>query len=303
MDIAKYIGLFLLKNQFCYIHGLGNLELKKVQAAHDSKSVSAAAYEVVVSPAGSIDDNLANFIATNEQISISKAANALREFSMQARKDMGEGKEVPIPNIGKFVEDRGRVAFITDPHFKHTPASIPTVKNSKQLDAQNATPNYKPSYPAPTRADSINWGTVILVVVLLALLGGGGYAIYYYMQQNKKVDTTAVVEPAPVPAATVAAAPDTTIKMPQDSTQMDPPAEDSTTVHAFNWVIGSYRTKMRADKRVETLALSNVKSEVIQQDSLHYLVVTSVTSRNADTAHVKDSLARFYGFKEVAIRP
>src|SRR4051812_28989915 len=130
MDIAKYIGLFLLKNQFCYVHGLGNLELKKVPAAHDNKSVNAPAYDVIVSPAGSIDDNLANFIATNEQISISKAANALREFSIEARKDMAGGKEVPIPNIGKFIEEHGKVKFVTDANFKYTPASIPVIKNS-----------------------------------------------------------------------------------------------------------------------------------------------------------------------------
>src|SRR4051794_6193053 len=100
MDIARYIGLFLLKNQFCYVHGLGNMELKKVPATNDGKSLQAASYEIVVTPGGSIDDNLANFIATNEQISISKAANTLREYSIQARKDMSEGKEVPIPGLG-----------------------------------------------------------------------------------------------------------------------------------------------------------------------------------------------------------
>src|ERR1700742_1700349 len=118
MDIAKYIGLFLLKNHFCYVHGLGNMELRKRTASYDGTALQAPSYEVVVTPGGSIDDNLANFIAVNEQISISKAANALRDFSIQARKDMAAGKEVPIPDMGKFVEQNGKVKFVTDDNFR-----------------------------------------------------------------------------------------------------------------------------------------------------------------------------------------
>ena len=119
MDIAKYIGLFLLKNHFCYVHGLGNLELHKKSATHDGKSLQSPSYDVVVTPGGSIDDNLANFIAVNEQISISKAANALRDYSIQARKDMTAGKEVLLPNIGKFVEVNGKVQFAIKGAARH----------------------------------------------------------------------------------------------------------------------------------------------------------------------------------------
>jgi nucleoid DNA-binding protein len=134
MDIAKYIGLFLLKNHFCYVHGLGNMELRKKPAVHDGNALQSPSYEVVVTPGGSIDDNLANFIATNEQISISKAANALRDFSIQSRKEMAAGSEVAIPNIGKFTEVNNKVHFVTDDNFRFTPAGIPTIRNSKQLE-------------------------------------------------------------------------------------------------------------------------------------------------------------------------
>src|ERR1700744_6690000 len=99
MDLAKYIGVFLMKNRFCYIHGLGNLEVKKKPANYDGKMLQAAPYEVIITPAGSIDDTLANFIATNEQISISKAANELRDFSTKAKADLEAGKELSRPFI------------------------------------------------------------------------------------------------------------------------------------------------------------------------------------------------------------
>lgn len=133
MDIAKYIGLFLLKNNFCYIHGLGNLELKRKSAVYDGQALQAPSYDVQLTPGGSIDDNLANFIATAEQISISKAANALRDFSTQAKADLHEGKEVIIPSLGKFVldEEENVVTFITETGITHVPPSIQATKLSK----------------------------------------------------------------------------------------------------------------------------------------------------------------------------
>ncbi len=292
MDIAKYIGLFLLKNQFCYVHGLGNMELTRRPAMHDGKSLQAPSYEVIVTPGGSIDDNLANFIATNEQISISKAANALREYSIQARKDMAAGKEVPIPNIGRFIEQGGKVKFITDEKFSFTPAGIPTIRNSKQLEEQNAKLSHKPAYPPPPKADSINWSMVILVVVLLIIIGGGIYGIYYYSNHR----TANVVAPAadtPVQEPLVI---DTALT-PKDTTALAPPPVDTLAVMPFRFVIGSYPTKEKAEGRKQRLTALGNQVEVVQQDSTTYLVISNVTTRMVDTAHVRDSLGILFGFR------
>ncbi|MCF8451220.1 MAG: hypothetical protein K9G49_15200 [Taibaiella sp.] len=301
MDIAKYIGLYLLKNKFCYVHGLGNMELRKVRATHDGSALQAPSYEVVVTPGGSIDDNLANFIATNEQISISKAANTLREYSIQSRKELALGQEVVIPNIGKFVETKGVVRFVTDDNFKHTPASLPTIKNSKQLDEQNIKLAHKPAYPPPAKADSVNWSMVILVVVLIVILGGGGYFVYSYLSQNNSeaaavvpvTDTLVVDEVLPEPD-TIAAQIDTVDSAGAALT-------DSTLINDYRMVIGLYRTRERAEKRVSNLALNGNKVEMLERDSTSFLVITPISCRIMDTTHVKDSLKLMFGYKDVAI--
>lgn len=297
MDIAKYIGLFLLKNQFCYVHGLGNMELKKRAATHENGVLQAPTYEVIVTPGGSIDDNLANFIATNEQISISKAANTLREYSIQARKDLAEGKEVPIPNIGRFVEEKGRIRFVTDDNFRFTPAGIPTIRNSKQLDEQNSKPAHKPSYPPPSKADSVNWSMVILAVVLLLVLGGGGYGIYYYFNNNKPTPP-----PAPVVVAdTVKPAPPAildSIRI-RDSIAAIVPVVDTLAVSEFKMVIGSYPTKDKAEKRLRNLKINGTHVEMVQRDSTSYLIIAMVNCRMVDTTHVKDSLHTLFGYNGV----
>jgi hypothetical protein len=301
MDIAKYIGLYLLKNQYCYVHGLGNMELRKLSAKYDGAELQPPSYEVIVTPGGSIDDSFANFIATNEQISISKAANTLREYSIQARKELAMGKDIYIPNVGKLIEKGGKVAFVTDEKFSYKPAGIPIVKNSKQLEEQKSKLQHKPSYPEPAKADSINWRTVILVVMFLAILGGGGYAVYYYMTQaNAPQQAIAPVadtiqQPQPLPVQDTVA--------PQVDT-MDagmPMVIDSTLENDYRIVIGSYRTRERAEKRVSMLTDNGNTVEMLQQDSATFFVITTVSCRIMDTTHVKDSLKQWFGYKDVSI--
>ena len=304
MDIAKYIGLFLLKNHYCYIHGLGNLELVKRPATHDGTALQSPSYEVVVTPGGSIDDNLANFIATNEQISISKAANTLREYSIQARKDMANGNEVTIPHIGNFVEKENKVKFITDNNFHFTPAGIPTIRNSKQLEEQNSRLINKPAYPEPQKADSVNWNMVILVVVLLLILGGGGYGIYYYLMNNKAM-TTMIAKPTP-PApkkdsATQSVFASDSSGSKNDSAGNASAVHDTLIVDAYKFVIGDYPTRARAETRVHNMRVNGFIGEIVPRDSAGYYVITNVTCKPADTANVKDSLANLFGYRSVMI--
>ena len=298
MEIEKYIGQFLLKNSFCYIHGLGNLELVKRPAVHDGKALQAPSYEVVVTAGGSIDDSFANFIATNEQISISKAANALREFSIQARKDMQAGKEVPVPGIGKFTEENGRIRFTTDANFRFTPAGIPTLKNSKQLEEQKLTPPHKPSFPPPAKANSVNWPMVFIVAVLLIILGGGGYGFWYYQQQQRAKEVVPVV---PMIDTTPVAQPIAdTMNKPVD-TMAAKPVVDTNAMNEYKLIIGEYNTKAKAESRFRRLKIDGKRIELVTKDSVNFQVLETVNCRIVDTTHYIDSLRKFYGFKGVGI--
>ena len=303
MDIAKYIGLFLLKNHYCYIHGLGNLELIKRPATHDGTALQAATYEVVVTPGGSIDDNLANFIATNEQISISKAANALREYSIQARKDMANGNEVPVPHIGHFIEKDSKVKFVTDANFHFTPAGIPTIRNSKQLEEQNSRLQHKPAYPEPQKADSITWSMVILVVVLLLILGGGGYGVYYYMRNNqaKPTPVAKVTPPPPAKDSMKQSVFADSAGVKRDSAGNAVGPQDTIIMDAYKMVIGEYATRARAETRIHNLKVNGFVADIVPKDSAGFYVYTNVVCKPADTAHVKDSLANLFGYRSVMI--
>jgi nucleoid DNA-binding protein len=298
MDIAKYIGQFILKNNFCYIHGLGNLELVKRAATHDGKSLQAPTYEVILTSGGSIDDSFANFIATNEQISISKAANSLRDFSMQSRKDLAAGKDVVLDGLGRFKEESGKVKFYTDANFSFSPAGMPALKNSRQLEGQKNAVPHEPSFPPPTSANSINWSMVIIAAILLLILGAGGYGFYYYKMQQK--DNTA---PVPLPKKdTVIATPpvaiDTTHK---DTVAAAPVVVDTNAVITYQLMIGDYAARDKAEKQLRRLKINGHKVEMVTSDSVNYKLLETVNCRALDTTHVKDSMQRFFGYKNVVI--
>jgi len=306
MDIAKYIGQFILKNNFCYVHGLGNLELVKKPAYHDGKALQAPSFEVILTSGGSIDDSFANFIATNEQISISKAANALREFSIQARKDIQSGMEVELPGIGIFVEKQGKILFITNENFKHTPAGIPTIKNSKQLDEQKSAPIQIPATPIPNRKSNINWSMIIIIIVLFCLLGAGGYGIYYYTQlQNQAADTSSmtneIVADTMIPAPTAPALIDSSAMRLDSSLNNIPPAPDTNLVSSYKFIIGDFPAKEKAESRYRKLKINGNKVEVVTPDSSNYFVVALIDCRFVDTVRVKDSLQKFFGYRNVSV--
>jgi hypothetical protein len=315
MDVAKYIGLFLLKNHFCYIHGLGNLELRKRPGSYDGTALQAPSYEIIVTPTGSIDDNLANFIATNEQISISKASNALRDFSTQARTDLQNGKEVEIPNLGKFVEDNGKVFFVTHPNFQFAPPPIPSLRSGKrteserpdashlppqqspQVGTRKATQQPQPVYQTPVQPEdeagsSINWWRVILVlIILMAMLAGGYFGYRYYKGHNNQQPQSSFLYPTDKTANGV----DTV--QPKKDTVL--PAADS--VQSYDIIIDSYSSKKKADKRADAMKNYGHSDVQVVQDSTDYLVVLPVKCKPEDTTKIMDSLSRNYNPAGVSI--
>lgn len=308
MDIAKYIGLFLLKSNFCYIPGLGNLELKKRTATYDGQALQAPVYEVVLTPGGSIDDSLANFIATNEKISIASASNAIRNFVTQTKVELQAGNSVPIPSLGAFVEINGRIQFVTDPAFKYTPPAIPTVKHATRstLDKEPAS-----TYTSTTKAyrsstsGGISWGKVIIVLVIIgvvAALVAGGIHYFYSNQEMQPVKDTAqvIVQPAPEPTPAV----DTTHK--QDSIAAADTAHAQATApiatngsETIKVIVGTYTSRDKADKRTHKLQTFGNAVETIAKDSTTFYVVMSLTTTEANKQNALDSLKRTYNPKGV----
>src|SRR5690606_38950538 len=139
MDIAKYIGIYLLKNEYCYLPGIGSLQVLK-RSAHFNKETlqtDAPGYEVVfLKGVGSVDDAFANFIANNERVSIAHASNHIKDYCASAKQSLLSGSELVIPGIGKLktVDANNNIIFETEPGLRIQGKSIPFFKNSTNLN-------------------------------------------------------------------------------------------------------------------------------------------------------------------------
>lgn len=297
MDIAKYIGLYLLKNKFCYLHGLGNLQILKTPPVQNGDTLSAPGYEIVLLPAGSIDDNLANFIATAEQTSIAKASTEIRSFVDNARVELAAGRQVVIPAIGHFASQNGKTIFVADPSFSYTPAAIPTLKMSKRLEEA---PSFKLTTPeedsASNRGSSLNMTKIWLIILAAAGLIGIIILVSRFLVKDR---AEAPAEPAPV--ATPVAVPVDTVAQPLDSLTPTPaavpPAAASASASGMQIVLRSYPTQAAAEKRQRQLKSTPLGESVavVAQDSSNYLVAIPYTGALSDSTRVLDSLSRVYG--------
>ena len=306
MDVAKYIGLFLLKNNFVYIHGLGNLEIRKRPASYNGESLQGPSYEVAMTPMGSIDDNLANFIATNEQISISKASNALREFSTQARADLQAGKPVSLPAVGTFVEEKGKTTFVTDPNFQYTPPSIASIKVARRQDETVYTTNadipaVKPRYIDPDTdhegPTGISWVKIGLWAVGLIVLGLLAYfGVQYMNSQDSTKEAPLIQTPVHDTVAHTAVTPGTTDSTAVDSVEAPAQAPAPGGTINMDVILNTYTDMAKAQRRLDKLTSFGNKVElVVEEDSSAiYVVLPMAKVSTADTAKILDSLKRVF---------
>lgn len=223
MDIARYIGLFLLKNEQCYVNGLGTLQFIRKPATYDGQHLHASTNEINIVPGGNVDESLANFIATNEQISITKAVNALKEYSTETKNRLQAGQMVTLPYLGKLMAEDGRIGFITDPllqfsapdiaakkglslqhnerppipHQPFIPSSVPqgTKRSMPVADGTSVPPAMPQGQPIQQQYEEegsrVNWARIIFVILLMIILACAAYYGYMrYMAPKAKKQAT-----------------------------------------------------------------------------------------------------------------
>lgn len=318
MDIANYVGLFLLKNEYCFLPGIGSLYIEKRPAVYNKETEKMAApkYEVLYrQDGGSIDDSFANFIATNERISIAHASNHLKDFCAAAKVDLKEGKSVAIPGIGSLKIINNQIQFEKDAGLQIEGKAIPYFRNSDTVNAkkEEAISNIieRTSFREPKaneeieyKAPSVNWGKISALIAIAVVLIGGG--IYLFMNLNKNnaapaaapaIDTVSneaeINPPVTEPVA------DTNQRVTRDTnTVAATQAVSANGTIQYKVALNSYPTRKGAEGRVAKLkSFGHPEVELLAKDSSTYYVIIRITSPAADTTRILDSLRRLYNPK------
>lgn len=316
MDIANYVGLFLLKNEYCFLPGIGSLQIEKKPAVYnkETQQMSSPQYEVYYrQDGGSIDDSFANFIATNERISIAHAANHLKDFCAQAKADLREGKSVIIPGIGSLKSDNNNIRFDKDAALQIEGRAIPYFRNSDSVTAkkEEAISNIieRTSFREPKaneeieyKAPSVNWGKIFILLGIAIVIIAVAIFIFMSLNKHKKEEaapSTDSVQQAVTPPPAATPAPDTSVKPQKDTAAVAAtPAANATGTIQYKVALNSYPTRKGAEGRVAKLkSFGHNEVELLAKDSNTYYVVIPVSSLASDTTKVVDSLRKLYNPK------
>jgi len=271
-DISHYVSQFLLRNKYCYLHGIGSLKLVTVF----DKEANTTSYQVQLLPGGSIDDLFANFVATSEQVSISKAANAIREYNSEIRSLLDAQQKVIIPNIGYLVKVDNHYTFITDDNFSYQPSVNTSLKYASNRSIAETKQIEEETTFVPQKA-IVNWSKIILFIALLIVVG---IAIYFIATQSKNISATQEEATANTTTGTNRAVLDTTVVQP-----------DTLVANTeYKFLIKSYSTLGAAVKRYQQLLSYGNKVGLQTSDSISYQLYISMPASALDTTQAKDSL-------------
>lgn len=302
MGVAQYLGVFLLENELCYLHGIGNLEVKKIPAGYDDVTNKAipASYDIVFSKTtGSIDDAFANFIATQERVSISNAANQIKLFVEDSLQKMKAGNSVDLPGLGKFYMNQDGVQFEKDAQLHIQGKSIPFFKIRESAERKQTSieeiyekteiKEVKAGEDIVIKPATVNWKRVFIIVVLFLLVVGAiGYFVYQYFANSNQQETTQVeqMEEMGTPAEL----------LPQEEREsIEEAVIETTTEGPLKVILNDYTTLERAETRSNQLKGYGHNMEVVELPNGSYGVVMIPEVGSQNDQEVLDSLKLMFG--------
>lgn len=303
MDIAKYIGLFLLKNKYCCLQGLGNLEILKTASVHNGKELTGGVYYTKLNPVGSIDDAFPNFIANIEQVSIAKASNEISEFIKSGKAILAAGGAIVIPSVGQYILKNNVLQFELDAAFSMPTNNIvfPIAETPKPVVEEPKNGAEKPyesytNYNNYNKQSAVNWNIVGLWAVII-VIGGSVlvWCIRYFMNQQAPENTEIVMQ-VETPQAPIVNTIDSTSVDTTATTQVNP--NDTPT---FKFIIKEYSTLAKAEKKEKQLISYGYNVSVANKDSNTYYVISTIKIMPSDTTKIKDSLTKLLNPSGVTI--
>lgn len=304
MDIAKYIGLYLLKNKYCCLQGLGNVEIKKTPAQHSGDKITSPSYTANLAPQGSIDDSFPNFVANNEHVSIAKASNEISDFIRNSKAKLANGESIIIPAVGQYIMLGNKLSFELDANFSlpTSPIHFPiATTNLPNPTAPKAEEKLFETFNNTNKPNAINWNMIAIWGIIIIISGSIiGWAVQYFNNQNA---TSTVMEEQVVPTSIpVAIAIDTVANTP-DSAAVAEIANNISDTPSYTFLIKEYNTLAKAEKRQKQLSSFGYNVSLKTIDSNIHYVVSTIRALPADTAHIRDSLSRNLNPSGVRILP
>ena len=312
MDIGKYIGKFLIKNNYCSLSGLGVFELKKTPSNINSSegNVTPPSYQISFTPVGSIDDSFASFIANSENVSISNSSNNIKEYCIKVKEELNHTGSFTIDHLGKLTMSNNKITFqqSSDLDFGYEPVSIPTVESkvsTTDIKPENGSKldfSYPPAHPS-YRGKSSGMSKIFLLALLGILILLGAYFSYDYYKNNATVrDIKTEQTPIEIPSTVdTLLHQDTTAlassnRPTTDSSTTSAPIAAPTAANAHIVAVFSFTTEAAAQAKATKLKNYGNLAAVTPINN-EFIVTIEATHALNDTTLLVDSLRRFFNPK------
>lgn len=319
MEIGKYIGKFLIKNKYCSLSGLGVFELKKIPAYEQKGEINNPAHQVTFTPIGSIDDTFASFIASFENVSISNAANNIKEYCRSAKEEIAKTGKFEIENLGKLSSSNGKLVFHQNSDLDLGLASVPVTPieiktiNPETQEKIKEDFSYPPANTTYLRSKQVNWTKIVVPILGVVVLGVAGYFGYNYYKNNlSNSNEPTVTETPAIQIDTIAtpivdtAAPlanDTTLQhdttLAQTPTAMDTVAKPTQPLPVgkeYKVSVFTFDNEASATAKVNKLNGYGNKASVVNANG-QFIVALMASNPINDTTKLVDSLRRFFNPK------
>jgi nucleoid DNA-binding protein len=312
MDIGKYIGKFLIKNNYCSLSGLGVFELKKTNATVNNadNTVSPPTYSISFTPVGSIDDSFASFIANHENVSISNASNNIKEYCIKVKEQLSQTGSYTIDHLGKLSSNNNKITFqqSSDLDMGYEPVALPiadvkpTQSEVKASNGEKLDFSYPPSHTS--YRGKPNFPVKYLAIAIAAVLVlAGAYFGYDYYQNNANLDSitpSQEVSNAPVAQNNTPVIDTNAVsaRPASDTNSMaSTPAAPALSPGAHRVAIFTFTTESAASAKANKLNGYGNKASVSQIDSSKFVVAIEASHPLGDTVRLVDSLRKFFNPK------
>jgi nucleoid DNA-binding protein len=204
MDIDFYIHQLLYEKEVVNVPGLGSFTAVKAPASFNKQQnkFSPPKKKVVFEPkVKGYDDNLAEHVAKNENITVDEASKRIRTFVKKCKEAAIDGKVVVLSKIGKLsMNEKGDYQFEQDPNETFTKSSYGmkpisaapySQKDTKKiLEEEKKKQQAKPAQKKKAASTGsglkvskpvIIWSSIGAVILALAIL------IYFNQDTTKKI--------------------------------------------------------------------------------------------------------------------
>ncbi len=316
MNIESYTIIFLKKQKYLNLPGIGNFRLIK----------SGDKEKVEFSPVSIIDDHFASFIGVNENVSSNNAANAISRYARDMKNALKEGRSVNIPGLGTLNDENGKIAFnqeegetflkpMENRNFRdltfgsgamHAMDQNRSVSNEIDQEVSNTakdpivgktfqTETYNPAYDQEVllqenekkvRQKKLT-RNLLSVVLVLAILGILIWAFYSFINNSSSSPSADTPSNTTDVTEREQASPESTDT---DATTDSTKSNAASNANEWSFVIKTYDSEISADKREKQLTDYGWDAQKEKADDGNYNILVNIPNDGRTTEDVADSL-------------